>query len=686
MLFAKRLKARLPAVVPLVTLVGTLGAAAAVYHGQDARGALVGVAEGRPEAIAALEVARITAIHVAVGEEVQPNQLIATLDTSALDGEIAIVQADKRRLEAEAKAERMLLGRRLDVDREVVEREARREQEDLVRVNAETRALDSEIERVTKLVVEHQAVAGDLAQLSLRRAQLASLAHEKPLTLGVLTRQLGAAVRRRNEVDESSSATSAKHDAELAVVQRRIDLLEKRRAGFFLRASRKGRVASLDKHPGETAGPGESIVKVVSASGNVVVCVPERGALGLREGDSARLWVRGQRAAPLVGRTVALGPMVSALPDRCWPTPKLPIWGREVTVAIDEPIDVLAGATFDVVLDGTPAPPLPPPNDTGVPVAKRAGGPDAPGARGEPRPMLVPPSLARRTRFEPSGVLVRPAESRYLVVSDDTGIKDGADDGRPWLFSMDGTGAVDATPIPISGVSTIDDLESITGGDAGEIYVLSSQSRSKKGWQRPARSALLRLRPEGSGFKVDGEVHLAELLEDVPERAVALGLANGTRDLDVEGMTREDGALYLGLKSPLDASGNAIIWKIASPKALFDRSSSASKRLEGISIWGHARVDVDLDGRVVPGGISELLFVDKDSLVIASTPSTAEGAAGALWHVEHARGGKLAAQLVRKFPNRKPEGLTPSLSPGNLMVVFDAGSATPSFLEMPWPP
>ncbi len=686
MLLAKRLIARLSVVVPLVTLGGTLGVAAAIYRAEDARGSLVGFAEAIPEAVAALEPARITGIHVEIGAEVQPNQLIASLDTSALDGEIAIAQADKARLDAAMKAERLVLGRRLDVDREIVERDARREREDLVRLSAETRALDSEIERVTKLVSEHQALASDLAPMKLRRAQLASLANEKPVTLGLITRQLGAAERRRNEFYDSSSADAGKLEAELAVVQRRIDALEKRRASLFLRAARKGRVASLEKRAGETATAGEPIVKIVSASHNVVVCVPENLSLGLREGDSARLWIRGQRAAPLPGRTVALGPRVSALPDRCWPTLRLPVWGREVTVAIDTPIDVVAGETFDVVLDRTPAPPLLKPTDTVDPVAKRAGGPDTTVARLEPRPMLVPPSLARRTRFEPSGVLVRPDEGRYLVISDDTGIKDGPDDGRPWLFSMDATGAVDASPIPIRGVATIDDLESISAGDSGEVYVLSSQSRSKKGGRRPARSALLRLRPDGPGFQVDAELHLAELLDGAPEQAARLGLPNGTRELDIEGMTRDGSALYLGLKAPLDASGCAIIWKIESPKALFDRSSTASKRLEAISVWGNVRVDVELDGRTVPGGISELLLLDKESLVIASTPSTAEGAAGALWRVEHARGGTLRPQLVRRFPNRKPEGLTSSLTKGNLMIVFDAGSATPSFLEMPWPP
>ena len=107
----------------------------------------------------------------------------------------------------------------------------------------------------------------------------------------------------------------------------------------------------------------------------------------------------------------------------------------------------------------------------------------------------------------------------------------------------------------------------------------------------------------------------------------------------------------------------------------------------GLRPWAHARVDVEVDGASVAGGISELLFVDNESLVITSTPSTSDAASGALWRVAHAsRGGALAPQLVQHFPGRKPEGLALSLNRGNLIVVFDAGSATPSFLEAPWPP
>jgi hypothetical protein len=310
-------------------------------------------------------------------------------------------------------------------------------------------------------------------------------------------------------------------------------------------------------------------------------------------------------------------------------------------------------------------------------------------ARLEPRAMTVPPSLARRTRFEPSGILGQPNERRYLIASDDTGINGGENEGRPWLFSMNAAGVVEPDPIVIDGVASIDDVEAITAGDGGEVYLLSSQSYNKKGRRTPARSALLRLRPEGKRFRVDGQAHLAEMLELAPDRAAALGLPNGTRDLDIEGMTFHGGALYLGVKAPLDEAGEAMIWKIASPKALFGAPSSGASTLEasGIASFAHARVDVELDGKVVPGGISDLLFLDEESLVITSTPSEADGAAGALWRVDHARsGGGLSPRVVRHVPGRKPEGLSASLTSGHLVVVFDAGSATPSFLEMPWPP
>jgi hypothetical protein len=158
-------------------------------------------------------------------------------------------------------------------------------------------------------------------------------------------------------------------------------------------------------------------------------------------------------------------------------------------------------------------------------------------------------------------------------------------------------------------------------------------------------------------------------------------------------MAFHQGALYLGLKAPLDAQGEAMIWRVATPAALFASTIDAGPLARaplaaaGFSLWAHARVDVEVEGRPTPGGISELLFLADGTLVLTSTPSTAEGAGGALWRVDRPAGGALSPRLVRRFPGRKPEGIAPSLAPGKLMIVFDNGAAgQPEYLDLAWSP
>jgi multidrug resistance efflux pump len=688
-----RLKSALRSGAPVLTLLSTLGLAAWLHSGGGGqRGHIVGFAEGTPEAIGPTELARVISVNVEVGDEIKPGQVVATLDTADIDAELAVAEAKKVKLEAEVRTDQTLLERRLDVDLESLQREMARAREEQSQASAEAKALDGEMSRVKRLIEDRQAVFEELSQLGLRHASVKAIADEKPRTLGLLAAQVKAAEQRKERLKASMSTTTAELEAELLVAQRNIERLQQRRAGYVLRSTHAGRVAAIGKQPGEVAAAGDPVVRIVSARERVVACIPERSALSIHEGDTARLWVRGQSGDAIPGKTVALGPIITELPTRCWPTPSLPLWGREVTIALDVPVQVVAGQAFDVAFEpthGAPAatPSPSPPQQPQQPVP----GDVATG----PLPMTVPRALVQRSRFEPSGILRRPGESRYLIISDDTG-RDG-DEGEPWLFAMSASGAVDPDPVPVSGISTLDDVEAITAGDGGEIYLLSSQSFSRKGKRKPARTALLRLRPEGHGLRVDGEVHLAELLDADPARATALGLPEGTRALDIEGLAFQGGALYFGLKAPLDAQGNAMIWRAASPSALFDARPTATARVAddkgpgrladaGLSLWARARVDVELDGKPTPGGISDLLFLPDGSLAMTSTPSTADGAAGAIWQVEHPASGALTPRLVRRFPGLKPEGISPSLSPGKLMIVFDAGSETPSFQELPWLP
>ncbi|EYF05492.1 HlyD family secretion protein [Chondromyces apiculatus] len=743
--------------MPWLGLVATLGLAAAFYvGGDDERGHLVGFEQAALEALSPVETGKVASILVRLDEEVAPGQVVATLDTSVIDAEIAVARAEAGQLEAEGRADQSLLAEERDTHLEELRRELSRQREEQLQASAEAKALGEQVERVKKLVDDHVAVVGDLTKLDVQHSAVKALAAEKPKTIALLSRQIEAAEKRqraaREEPDGAAPAApaAAKLAADLLVARRNVELLEQRRAGYVLRAMHGGRVAGIDKQVGNVAVPGEPVVRVVSARGNVVACVPERSALGLSVGDTARLWIRGQGSEPFTGKVVALGPVVAELPMRCWPSPKLPLWGREVSVALDGRVSMLAGQSFDIVFRSThggdvgdagealAATPLPgarsvaalaaAPGVTaphgGAVVAPAAGGATAATtatagatAGGLPvtppvtlpvaLPMTVPTALTARSRFEPSGVLQRPGEGRYLLVSDDTGLDKTESESAPWLFAMSPGGVVDAEPLVVAGVASLVDVEGITAGDGDAVYVLSSQSYSKKGKRKSARTALLRLRPEGQGFRVDGEAHLAEMFDASPAKAAELGLAAGTRELDLEGLAFHQGALYVGVKAPLDAQGEAMIWKIAAPEALFRGRVAAGgvaagggkekgkKRgaevvdvgllgSAGVSPWAHARVDVEIGGKVTPGGISDLQFLADGSLAITSTPSTAEGDAGALWRVDAPQGGAMAPRLVARFPGMKPEGVAASLSPGKVMVVFDAGSRTPSFQEVPW--
>lgn len=678
---------------PALCLVTTLGAAGLLYWGGGAAGGqAIGFAQTTAQAAAPVEPGRVSAILVEVGDRVEAGQVVATLDTSTLDAEIAVAEAQRAQIEAEARAEQAVLTRELDQEVEGLERESARLREEQLRVTAEAKALDGEVSRVKRLVEERQAVLDDLTQLGLRQASATALAAAKPRTIGLLKKQIDTAEERRKQARDDKSALATKLAAGLLVAERNIELLRRRREGYSLRAVRAGRVAAILRRPGDVVEGGHPIVQIVTAEDRVTACIPEQSALAVREGDGAALRVRGQSGAALHGRAVALGPLVTELPARCWASPKVPVWGREVTIALDRQVELVPGQAFEITFEpahGGPPSPAPPVASAPVSAAATA----AVSGGGAPRPMTVPPALSIRTRFEPSGVLAREAEGRYLVVSDDTGR--AGDEGEPWLFAMAASGAVESEPVVVSGVREIDDVEAIAAGGAGEVYLLASQSHSKKGKRKPARTALLRSQPEGRGLRVDGEVHLAEQLDADPELAAALGLPEGTGALDIEGLGFRDGALYLGVKAPLDARGDAMIWRVASPAALFGGAPGGGAggrtlRDAGIARWASVRVDVEMDGQATPGGISDLLFLPGGPLVIASTPSTAEGAAGALWIVDRPDSGTLSPRLIRRFPGLKPEGVSVALgaeaAAGKLMVVFDTGEATPLFQEIPWGP
>lgn len=641
---------------------------------------VVGFAHGVDHEVAPLLPGRVATVAVDVGQEVTVGQVLATLDPAEVEQEIAVVQAERSRAESEiamaraaSETESAERERDLAADLARAERDLARARADADAAGAELRSLDVEKRRLRGLVDAQLADRAPLAGLEARAASLQAAVEGARRQVALGESQVEEARRRYEALTDQVEVAVLPLLRELDVIDGRLRALRARRAALVLRSPADGRVAQVHLQPGSVAGPTEPVVSIVSSGGGrVVACVAEEQALDVRVGDGATIWPRTQGGEPVSGRVVALGPIVEQVPTRCRPNLRDRAWGRDVVIALDQRAALIPGQALDVRLERA---------ETPLDGARAA----PPGTQdGAPRRMEVPAELAKRTRFEPSGLVWVARLARFVLVSDDTGTKKTETARAPWLFTMDPAGRVDPAPLPISGLDEVDDLEAIAAGDGETLYVLSSQGVSKDGDRRPSRETFARLRPGGAGYEVDGAVHLVGLLEGLaPEKLEELGLAD-TKRLDVEGLAVYEGALLLGLKSPLDADGRAILWRLERPEELFETGRLDPSRLR---VWAKVGLEVEADGRPAPAGIADLLALPDGTLVLAATAAAGDPdrQSGALFQVHEPAPGNLDARRFRVFEGHKPEGLALSPSPGRLVVAFDTGGADPLWTEIPWP-
>ncbi|MBC8070751.1 MAG: HlyD family efflux transporter periplasmic adaptor subunit, partial [Deltaproteobacteria bacterium] len=470
-------------------------------------------------------------------------------------------------------------------------------------------------------------------------------------------------------------------------------LLKVQQDAMVLRAPADGQVTAVFVRPHEVAMPGLPIATISGAarSPTVVACLDEVQAAKISTGEAARLRTLDGTGQLHHAHVVRVSPAVGQLPPRCWRDPKLPSWGRTADLMLDAPADLLPGQGFSIdflgrqsehASDAVAVSELgtsqtePDPSVTKVVPADRRTGTIA---------MLVPASLQARTRFEPSGLVWVSALERYVIVSDDTGQAD-ADDHAPWLFTMDTQGHIDEQPLVVDGIDALNDVESIAAAPDGGLYVFSSQSHSRKGKRPRHRQQLVRVGFDGGRPRASAVVVFAELLDDAgAERLRPLGISS-TAELEIEGLTTTAaGGLLLGLKAPAASSGNALVWHMADPEAMF---ASGGLQGAGLTLWAEIPLQVQADGKTSRAGIAELLELADGSLLVAATANTAADPAqqdGALFLV----GGREHADVpsrVHTFPGLKPEGLALAADGRNVIVVFDLGTRTPLWMELPWPP
>jgi multidrug resistance efflux pump len=654
-----------PKAIALLVWLLAAGAAYWLHREWAGGGQASGVAEVKEFTISTVETGRLTSVEVVCGQRVWRGQVVARLDTSILEGEIAVAEAELRELEAKVPAEHKTLElggleteRAFHRELEEAEIELRAARSSCARDRAELASVREELGRQQDLVGRRLTEATRMKDLEVRLAGLEQATAAWPARTEALEKRVQAARARLTGWLASQAGASRGNGRreqlrplQLRILRQReyLRLLEKRLDQMELRAPADARVATIVARQGKVLTPGDPVMVMVEAEPRQVIAyVEEERGSAIAAGGKAVIRRRDRRAGRVEGTVVAVAGTVSEVPSRFWPAPNRPRWGREVFISIDPGQSLDPGEAVDITF---------------------------PGSAGGPAPLVVPARLRAMGRLEPSGLIWLEALQRYLVVSDDTGWE-SAHDNAPWLFTLARNGVLDAEPVLMEGVQSVNDLEAITASPDGTIYLMASQSRNRAGRRRPPRTVFVQARLYGKTLRAVGQVSFHNLVARAALRDAAFltSLGLDAPVFEIEGLAWHDGALFLGLKEPLDGAGGALIWKLQHPDRLFRGDLLAAA---GLTLWSKASLRVE--GR--PAGISELLFLPDGALLLAAT----NAAGGALFRARAPGGGDLPAETVMEYPLLKPEGLCLTPEGSRVVVVFDRQQETPlwSHLEMP---
>jgi hemolysin D len=315
--------------------------------------------------IAAVESGRLAELHVRPGQQVEQGQLLARLDTSVLEREIAVAQARLKQYEADTHASAAAM----DSDGYASERSFQTDLDDIAaqldaaraeqaRQSAELQHIQDEIARQTQFVRQGLAKIDRIDDLEIRRKLLADAVNQWPARIdALLERRKEASARLHQWRTQHRAATApASRETRLQPLRDRIAeqsealrVLRTRLEGAKLNAPAAGTVVSLLARQGDVVRAGEPFLILSCPSSRIVVAyVNERDGNRIVPGTPALLRRRTPLREEATTRVTRVADVVSQVPARFWLTPMLAQWGREVYLEVPNAIRLDTGESLDV--------------------------------------------------------------------------------------------------------------------------------------------------------------------------------------------------------------------------------------------------------------------------------------------------------------------------------------------------
>jgi len=308
---------------------------------------VLGYAEVVPVRLASLETAKVSKTLVEPGQVVAAGDVVAQLDTTMIEGRIAILKAELERRGASLIADEDL------AESAVATAEAER-QESAARLKGAREALllaDANLIERKRQVDAGLSSADSLAALKVEAAKLRAEVERYDRQLKHRSAVVAAAEARLRTAENEPSRALLEGTRAENVTREELALLQTRLDALTLRAPTASRVAALHYHVGEVLPQGAAVAELMPLeTTRVIACLPERYPVDVKAGTSASL--RGTTGAGVKSGTVVdVVGLISEAPERCKQRPNETGWVRPVRILV-EGGGLVPGERFDVAFGG----------------------------------------------------------------------------------------------------------------------------------------------------------------------------------------------------------------------------------------------------------------------------------------------------------------------------------------------
>jgi len=340
---------------PALVWMAALAAFVFMYVSSGPAATMTGVVDVVRESIAPLETARLSKIHVNVGDHVRTGDLVASLDTSIVDSELLF---NRTQLVMDGlQIERQFTSAVVDAERDLQTATFGR-----TTLEVELKAVEDEMRQLEMRLAKRLINEETLSPWRVRKLTLQRELSQYPERVRLLERQLDSARVLRDRMQsyfdrpEGSERGAEIEALQLSPKARRdsIDILKMRRENYFLRARQDGVVSRIGKEPGEVVQAGEAVLSLVVTGGQrIIAFVPEAHAHSASIGSDVVISRSNGQPRKVRGTVLAMGPEIQTLPSGLGSAPGRAVRGRRIVLRPHEHDVFLPGESVSIRQPGS---------------------------------------------------------------------------------------------------------------------------------------------------------------------------------------------------------------------------------------------------------------------------------------------------------------------------------------------